>query len=277
MLASLLIAAAACTRALPSPFAAGPAITSAALWTWEGRTLQDAPEVTEPAVLDSLRAILGRARWQRPDVTAPSGRFAVRLRHDSTTVGIVHVCENCLVGIAMSREPGEPVLLSLTPAEHAAFVRWFGAAAAEHPATAVARAFYRWYEMAPEQGGAGFRFDRAATERAALFTAELRTLLDADGAAAAANPAEIVGLDFDPLTASQDPCEHYEPQLAVGTGARVQVPVRAECSIAAGRPVALTLEFVRVGDAWQVADVVFNDGDRLTLLLGRLAAARRTR
>ena len=53
--------------------------------------------------------------------------------------------------------------------------------------------------------------------------------------------------------------------------------MRAECSIAAGRPVALTLEFVRVGDAWQVADVVFNDGDRLTLLLGRLAAARRTR
>ena len=109
-LASLLLAAAACTRALPSPFAAGPAITSAALWTWEGRTLQDAPEVTDPAVLDSLRAILGRARWQRPDVTAPSGRFAVRLRHDSTTVGIVHVCDDCLVGIALTREPGEPVL-----------------------------------------------------------------------------------------------------------------------------------------------------------------------
>lgn len=151
-----------------------------------------------------------------------------------------------------------------------------GSSPAVHPATVAARAFYAWYATPVDSGGAGFRFTAATAERASFFSRALRAALAADERAAAAEPNEIVGLDFDPLLASQEPCERYEPGEATVDGGRIVVTVRERCAVGPSRERPVTVEFVEEAGAWRVDDVVYDGGDRLTAILARYAAARDT-
>lgn len=144
----------------------------------------------------------------------------------------------------------------------------------QQSAADAVREFYAWYARPVAEGGAETRFDRALEERREFFSVALRDALEADRAAQAAVPGAIVGLDFDPLTASQDPCERYLPDSVAVAGERVRVSVREECREGPIRPTPLTLEMLPVGGAWQVADIVYRDGDRLTAILARYRASR---
>jgi len=62
---------------------------------------------------------------------------------------------------------------------------------------AVTQDFYRWY-------GTTFTYSAALRKKSKLFSVTLRAALYADYAAAAKNPGEIVGLDWDPFLAAQD-------------------------------------------------------------------------
>jgi hypothetical protein len=68
--------------------------------------------------------------------------------------------------------------------------------------------FYNWY--APITLNSRTRaWDLALERRSSVLTRELAQLLRADSAAQA-KCKELVGLDFDPFLASQDPASHYE-------------------------------------------------------------------
>ncbi|MCU1305747.1 MAG: hypothetical protein JWN45_442 [Acidobacteriaceae bacterium] len=80
---------------------------------------------------------------------------------------------------------------------------------AEASCRAAVQKFYDWY--VPEV----FREKQTWAAKSALeskefaFSPELRKSLREDFAASAANKSEIVGLDFDPFLASQDPAHKY--------------------------------------------------------------------
>jgi hypothetical protein len=91
--------------------------------------------------------------------------------------------------------------------------------------------FYDWYVpySAANSDAASLR----QKETTAAFAPELlRALLD-DEKAQSKRPDSIVGLDFDPVTNSQDPCERYEAFRAHQTGDTYWVDVRstAECAV----------------------------------------------
>jgi hypothetical protein len=117
------------------------------------------------------------------------------------------------------------------------------------------------------------RWPQTYERQRALFAPELAALLDADMRAAAANPNEIVGLDFDPLTDAQDDRERYEVGEAVAnrgmTDAVVPVTFRDE-----GENSAVRIELTRSDEAWRISNIRYEHGD-LVSILRRLAADRR--
>jgi hypothetical protein len=69
--------------------------------------------------------------------------------------------------------------------------------------------FYEWYvpKALDIQGGSSSNL--ALRYKSREFSPELARQLKEDSEAQARNSAEIVGLDFDPFLASQDPSEHF--------------------------------------------------------------------
>lgn len=98
----------------------------------------------------------------------------------------------------------------------------------------------------------------------------LAALLDADARAAAANADEVVGLDFDPLTWSQDTMTGYEvaPATRDGADAIVPVTVRQDTS-----RIRLRVRLARSQDGWRVSNIHYPESD-LVAILHRLAADR---
>jgi hypothetical protein len=148
------------------------------------------------------------------------------------------------------------------------------APAPEADALDAARSFYLWYQAPVESAGASGSFQRAIEQRPATFGADLRAALEADLAASKADPDYIVGLDFDPFTASQDPCERYAPDSVTVLGATVRIAVVEHCSAATSRGVPLTIEMREEDGAWRITDIEFADGYRLSEVLARLKASR---
>jgi hypothetical protein len=121
-------------------------------------------------------------------------------------------------------------------------------AATSKPATAddakqFVQRFYDWYVPY----GAAHSDAAALTqpEMKAAFAPELLRALLEDVEAARKNPGEIVGLDFDPVTNSQDPCARYKAFRAHQTGDTYWVDVgwTPDCPIdRQGREVAVTVQ-----------------------------------
>lgn len=141
---------------------------------------------------------------------------------------------------------------------------------AEAPATtpeARVEALYRAHF------GGGQSFERTEKKERARFAAPLLALLDADLAASAAAD-EVVGLDFDPLTSSQEAMEGYHVGRATVTGTEAVVPV--ELRLGSERR-KLRIHVVREGGAWKVSNVAYEEEDDLVAILRQLAAERKTR
>ena len=73
-----------------------------------------------------------------------------------------------------------------------------------------ARAFYDWYTALALADVRGRAIDSALKVRRAVFDTVLVRELAEDTAAQAKVSGELVGLDFDPVLASQDPCPRYD-------------------------------------------------------------------
>ena len=70
--------------------------------------------------------------------------------------------------------------------------------------------FYSWYVPHALSDSAGSAWEFAIKEKSSAFSPQLVQALRRDSAAQAKTTSEIVGLDFDPFLAAQDPCENYE-------------------------------------------------------------------
>ncbi|SRR6266571_703823 len=101
---------------------------------------------------------------------------------------------------------------------------------AAQTAAAFTQAFYDWYRRHDD------RLETAVAERPALFGPELLAALKADITAQDQSPGEIVGIDWDPFTASQDPCDPYRVDRITRRGDTIFVAVRGLCTDAAPRP-----------------------------------------
>ena len=140
-------------------------------------------------------------------------------------------------------------------------------------AAAFVASFYEWFARPKSAGGAEFNVD-AIEERATSFDAQLMAALREDRAAAARSPGEIVGLDFIPFTANQDPCEAYVTGEATMAADRIRLPVFSVCN---GRRLAepsVTAEVSMRNGEWVFTNILFDDGDDLVALLRRLADDR---
>lgn len=107
------------------------------------------------------------------------------------------------------------------------------------------------------------------------LTPDLVRALEDDRTAAAANQDEIVGLDFDPFTNSQDPCETYEAGRTAQRADTVMVEIVGRCH---GQnpliPDAVYL-LVRRGNDFAIADIVYPQGGSLHGVLRELARMRK--
>jgi hypothetical protein len=124
--------------------------------------------------------------------------------------------------------------------------------------------FYSWYLP---QAGAGERWDFVLKDRSSVFTPELARALREDSVAQAKVQGEIVGLDFDPFLASQDPCERYEAGSAVAKRASYWVSVYGVCSGKRHDKADVVAEVIRKDDRWVFVNFHYSkDGNLLAVL-----------
>lgn len=123
----------------------------------------------------------------------------------------------------------------------------------------------------------GDRVSAAVAADSALFSSALVNALRIDRAAQARVPGEVVGLDFDPFTNSQDPCEEYRALDATKRADTLAFPVYAVC--AGGRAAAPVATYLvsREGSQLVVVDIEYEEtGSRLRSVLAVLREERET-
>ena len=131
-----------------------------------------------------------------------------------------------------------------------------GARAADDPASVV-KALYKDH-FAHEQ-----RWDLTVKNHRAAFAPALLALLDEDERRAAANPDEIVGLDFNPFTNMQEEATGYEVGAATRDGAEAIVPVAVKLG---GESQTIRVRLTQVDGAWRVANLHYAEGDLVDYL-----------
>ena len=85
--------------------------------------------------------------------------------------------------------------------------------------------FYDWYVQLNQKSSDGSQMDTALKNKHWPMSQAIVTALDADTAAQAKSPDDIVGIDFDPFLAAQDTCFPYKAGKVTKTGSRYQVEV----------------------------------------------------
>jgi len=108
-----------------------------------------------------------------------------------------------------------------------------GEPASDDEARSAARftqAFYDWYARQGE------KFEVALKASPAVFAPELLAAMRADVAAQARNRDDVVGLDWDPFLATQDPCDPYRVDRTTRRGDTILVAVTGTCADRQPRP-----------------------------------------
>lgn len=135
--------------------------------------------------------------------------------------------------------------------------------------------FYDWFAAPQASGGGDRTFARVLEERAASLDAPLLAALREDRAAAERSRGELVGLEFEPFTANQDPCEAYSLGEAGQAAGRIRVPIFSVCNGQRLDAPSVTVEVERREARWVITNVFYADGDDLLSLLRRQADGRR--
>ena len=102
-----------------------------------------------------------------------------------------------------------------------------GAPAADSEARSAvlfAQAFYDWYARH------GDEYEVAVRDSPSFFAPTLLEAMRTDIAAQARSPGEIVGLDWDPFLATQDPCDPYRVGRATRRGDTILLAVKGMCT-----------------------------------------------
>jgi len=134
--------------------------------------------------------------------------------------------------------------------------------------------FYDWYVPLMLDGQTGAAWDVTLRSRRASFDSTLLRALIEDREASARDSNDVVGLDFDPFLASQDPCSAYKVGAASKHGDRYWVEVFAVCDEKQGAKPALIAQVTRGRDSWTFVNFRYPDGDDLVATLMQLKADR---
>jgi hypothetical protein len=113
-------------------------------------------------------------------------------------------------GFCVALVMGLTVTSGVAPAQVSGRV---SASSNEASCRAFVQKFYDWYIKATRNKG----FDTALKARRSSFSPTLLAALKEDLAASAKNSEEVVGLDFDPIVASQDMPERYVAGMVTRT------------------------------------------------------------
>ncbi len=125
------------------------------------------------------------------------------------------------------------------------------APAGAEQARAFVQAFYDWYVKGTIDS------DAALKKKPAYFSPELTKALEADEAAAAKSPGDIVGLDFDPFLNAQDICSPYKVGAVKQVGNAYEVEVLGSCAdTKPGQPDVIA-RLVRHGASWMFVDFIY--------------------
>jgi hypothetical protein len=147
------------------------------------------------------------------------------------------------------------------------------APASSDPARAFVQTFYDWYVKGSIDS------DAALKKKPAYFSPELTKALEADEAAAARSPDEVVGLDFDPFLNAQDICSPYKVGAVKQVGDAYEVEVLGSCAdTKPGQPDVIA-RLVRHGASWMFVDFIYpaRDGQPQVDLLAVLKALQQER
>ena len=113
-----------------------------------------------------------------------------------------------------------------------------------------AQEFYGWYAIHE------YNLQYAVKERPGAFGKEVLAALQADFDASDKSPSEVVGLDWEPFSGSQDPCGPYRVTRISRQGESILVAMRGMCTDAASRSVPdAVAELVHGQGSWQFADI----------------------
>lgn len=151
----------------------------------------------------------------------------------------------------------------------------------EQSCKAYVQKFYDWYvpELFREKNT--WASETALSRKEFSFSSELRKALKADFAASAAVSGEIVGLDFDPFTNSQDPFHKYVVARAAVIGPRCVTDIYGVEKGRMSKTLDLQAELSRESGAWEFVNFHYppsgtvKKSDLLTIL--KLLATDRKR
>jgi hypothetical protein len=107
------------------------------------------------------------------------------------------------------------------------------------------------------------------------LTPELARALAADRAAQMANDEENVGLDFDPFSNSQDPCETYKAGRTAQRADTLMVEILGECHGQIPLIPDAVYMLLRRGREFAIADIVYPQGASLRGVLRELDEMRK--
>lgn len=129
------------------------------------------------------------------------------------------------------------------------------------------QAFYDWY-VPFSTSEHETKWATVAAHRPHPFSPELLRALSDDEEAQAKDPDEIVGLDADPILASQDPCERYVAGDATRSGAGYRVNVHSVCDGKRSAAPDVVVELVPHAGSWTIVNFHYppDKGDLLTTL-----------
>ena len=143
-------------------------------------------------------------------------------------------------------------------------------------ASAFVQHFYDWYAPILLKGGDTVPDLVALNTHPTWFDSSLAAALRADNQASAKVPDEVAGLDYDPFTASQDPCEKYVVDRAERRDSHVVVALYGVCAGKRDSIPSVSAEVVRRGSEWVFTNFYFphSPGSDLASDLKALAADR---
>jgi hypothetical protein len=156
----------------------------------------------------------------------------------------------------------------------------FAADAVQHDETVEVRkfvqSFYDWY--IPETSKKGYGLGKMIKTHREMFNSQLANALIADQEAQDKVPGEIVGLDFDPFTDSQDPDNKYFAKKITAAGKRYRVEIFSQRTYVGEKPGVpiLVAEVISKQGRWVFTNFIYGRfNSDLISELKRLAKERK--
>lgn len=171
-----------------------------------------------------------------------------------------------LIGLGACRTAGPPASIPAATDTALVFTSPEPTTAVDTVRQMVARLYVEYIPLTAVRDSvqSSVRFVRAHPD---YFAYWLASAFEGHEADQAKHPGEVVGPDFDPISASQDPCEGYVPRKVWATGNEILVEVHcAQAGVPSAQP-SLTVVVARVSGSWRIVDLIYPSGERITRLL----------